>query len=102
MVRSLSSSMGAPHGLLKPLESSRSDSFDTRSSRSISSSKSPVYFVYLNFTLVVVLLPTTTRGHSGLVVDIHLSRRLAHRRLRAVIAAFLTAADLPRRIQAFE
>ena len=34
-----------PHGLLNPLESSRSDSFDTRSSRSISSSRSPVYFV---------------------------------------------------------
>ena len=36
---------GSPHGLLNPLESSRSDSFDTRSSRSISSSRSPVYFV---------------------------------------------------------
>ena len=38
------------YGLPKPLASSRSDSFATRSSRSRSSSSSPVYFVYRYFT----------------------------------------------------
>ena len=45
MVRSSSSSDGSPHGSLKPLDSSMSESFETRSSRSISSSSFPVYFV---------------------------------------------------------
>ena len=35
IVRSSSPEDGSPHGLLNPLESSRSDSFETRSSRSI-------------------------------------------------------------------
>jgi hypothetical protein len=44
IVRSSSVSDGS-QGLLKPLDSSRSDSFETRSSRSISSIRSPVNFV---------------------------------------------------------
>src|SRR5262245_13116446 len=48
---SVRSSSSIPYGLPKPLDSSRSDSFATRSSRSRSSSSSPVYFVYLYFML---------------------------------------------------
>src|SRR5262245_47396969 len=102
IVRSSSSSFGAPHGLLKPLDNSRSESFDTRSSRSISSSRSPVYFVYLNFTSVVILFPAATRRHARLFIEVHFARRLAHRRLGAVIPALVAAADLARGIQRFE
>src|SRR5262245_4591397 len=48
---SVRSSSSIPYGLPKPLDSRRSDSFATRSSRSRSSSSSPVYFVYLYFML---------------------------------------------------
>src|SRR5580765_7243600 len=51
IVRSASS---IPCGLPKPLASSRSESFETRSSRSRSSSGSPVYFVYLYFKCLAV------------------------------------------------
>src|SRR5580765_1984791 len=57
MVRSSSES---PYVLLngerKPLDSNRSDSFSIRSSRSRSSSGSPVYFEYLYFTPTFVFV----------------------------------------------
>src|SRR5687767_11938579 len=110
--RSSSPSDGSPHGLLNPLERSRSDSFDTRSSRSISSSRSPVYFVYRYFTassrrasgllsVVVLLLPPSrqrrVRRECGFSRD-----RPPYGRLRRVVAALVAAADLLERVQALE
>src|SRR5688572_24647062 len=117
IVRSSSLSLELPHGLLKPLVSSRSDSFDTRSSRSISSSRSPVYFVYLNFngfyqpptttknnqSVVVLLALASGRGHRRFVLERdRLASRPSRCRVGAVIAALLAAADLLRRVHPLE
>src|SRR3954464_3407839 len=111
-----------PCGLPKPLDSSRSDSFETRSSRSSSSSASPVNFVYRYFNpspqspapssqspapspqdlVVILFLP---RRHPDLLVD----RRLlapgaasGRGRLPRRVAALFAAADFLLRVQSFE
>src|SRR5262245_31462527 len=73
MVRS-SSLLPGSHGLLNPLDSSRSDRRETRSSRSISSSRLPVYLVYRNFIRPPCLAP------SSVVVLLALARRRGHAR----------------------
>src|SRR5688572_29512584 len=99
MVRSSSLSSGLPQGLVKPLVNSRSDSFETRSSMSISSSRSPVYFVYRYFTLVVVLLLPRRRRHRGVFLQCHFACWPPRARIAAVVTALFTAADLLDRVQ---
>src|SRR5437588_4966224 len=106
------SSSSVAYGLPKPLASSRSDSFATRSSRSRSSSSSPVYFVYRYFT-ACVLLPTPyslvvilllRARHRNRIIHrlFFAARALTRRRLGGRVAPVVAAADLPLRVQALE
>src|SRR4030095_12939915 len=105
------SSSSIAYGLPNPLDKSRSDSFATRSSRSRSSSSSPVNFVYRYFksripnpeTLVVVLLLAPRH------LDFFFHRRLLAARGRAPrrgvgggVAALVAPADLLLRAEALE
>src|SRR5207237_8109211 len=87
-------------------------SFDTRSSSSIWSSRSPVYFVYRYFihvgsafrrtSVVILLLPLRDRRNRPLVIPELVFTRPAHRRLGGVIPALVAAADLLQRVQSLE
>src|SRR5262245_34997794 len=96
------SSSSMAYGLPNPLDSSRSDSLDTRSSRSRSSNASPVNFVYRYFTSVVILL-LPARNPNLLVNRLFFaSRRPPLRLFDGGVAALVSAADLLLRVEAFE
>src|SRR5580765_1999844 len=107
IVRSASS---IPCGLPKPLASRRSESFETRSSRSRSSSGSPVYFVYLYFKFLVltsqfsvVVLLLRARNLEALFGGcLFPARGAARRRLGGGVAAVVAPADLLLRVEPFE
>src|SRR5688500_8949117 len=106
IVCALSSS--GSHGFWKPLDSSKSESCETRSPRSMPSNSSGSYlrYLYFNFcllpSLVVVLLPSARR-HVLIVEDLYgaLGRALAARLGGRELAAFGTA-DALERAEAFE
>src|SRR5436190_12357857 len=103
-----------PNGDRNPLESSRSDSFSIRSSRSRSSSGSPVYFEYLYFTsfqfpassfeflVVVLLLPSRQRQSFVHVSFRGAARRPSLRLLGRVIAAVVATADFFLCVETFQ
>src|SRR5262245_63846992 len=100
------SSSSMPYGLPNPLDSSRSDSLDTRSSRSRSSNASPVNFVYRYFmspdtSVVILLLPA--RNPNLLVHRLFFaSRRPPLRLFDGGVAALVSTADLLLRVEPFE
>src|SRR5690349_10874638 len=119
------SSSFMPCGLPKPLASSRSESFDTRSSRSRSSRSSPVNLVYRYFmnhagngrsalglqlpvpssqspTLVVILLLAVRDSDVLVERRLFAARAAARRRFGRGVAALVAAADLLLCVQAFE
>src|SRR5881394_1580085 len=97
------SSSSMAYGLPNPLDSSRSDSLDTRSSRSRSSRASPVNFVYRYFMRSVVVLLLPARNPNLLVHRLlFTSRRPPLRLFDGGVAALFGAADLLLRVEAFE